>query len=607
MIAIAVVASLVAYAWVMGYMNFQTAKVGNAIQIPSYASQGGFLTVYVQNVGQGTVNIIADSSVYVNDGLRLVKQSPSGNDVAANAKIEVGEGKTVELVTDYPYTAGEKVSIKIVTVEGTTMTVKGTTSSTGSTTTTSGYTITASVVGTGGTISSPGANSVTQGQSITFTITASAGYSIADVTVDGASQGAISSYTFDNVQADHTIVASFSGVTNTITATAGTGGAISPSGSVSVNYGADQEFTITPQNGYHIADVLVDEVSVGAVPTYTFTSVTSGHSISATFASTEHKVSFAQTGSGSTVTVSYQIDGGATQTGDAPFDVMVAEGHTITYAYPATIGTTGTRYVLSNNPGTSQTISTSDISVSGTYNTQYYVTFEVSPSSSGTTTASGWFDAGVSGQAISASPSGSYTFSAWSATSGSVTFASSTSASTTMTVNAPSTVRATFAAGTVQVTFSYTTSGGGNGGAPTVTYIQNGVTKSVTLTSSKTVTADVGSSYSYSTLLPNSGTTEQWQTTTATGTITTTGTINPTYNHQYYVTLKVSRTGNTVTPSSNWFNAGSSISISASAGSGGHTFWYWTAGGASITFGNQWSSSTTATINGAGTITATYH
>ena len=35
MIAIAVVASLVTYAWVMGYMNFTTEKTGKAIQIQS--------------------------------------------------------------------------------------------------------------------------------------------------------------------------------------------------------------------------------------------------------------------------------------------------------------------------------------------------------------------------------------------------------------------------------------------------------------------------------------------------------------------------------------------------------------------------------------------
>ncbi len=37
MIAIAVVASLVVYAWVSGYMGFTTDKAGKAIAIPSFA------------------------------------------------------------------------------------------------------------------------------------------------------------------------------------------------------------------------------------------------------------------------------------------------------------------------------------------------------------------------------------------------------------------------------------------------------------------------------------------------------------------------------------------------------------------------------------------
>ncbi len=61
--------------------------------------------------------------------------------------------------------------------------------------------------------------------------------------------------------------------TYTITASAGTGGAIDPSGAVSVDLGADQAFTITPNTGYHVADVLVDSVTVGAVTTYTFNDV----------------------------------------------------------------------------------------------------------------------------------------------------------------------------------------------------------------------------------------------------------------------------------------------------------------------------------------------
>jgi hypothetical protein len=80
--------------------------------------------------------------------------------------------------------------------------------------------------------------------------------------------------------------ATFTIKTYTITATtAGTGGSISPKGTVKVNYGASQTFTITPdtKNRYAIADVRVDGKSVGAVSSYTFTNVTANHTIYATF------------------------------------------------------------------------------------------------------------------------------------------------------------------------------------------------------------------------------------------------------------------------------------------------------------------------------------
>jgi hypothetical protein len=70
----------------------------------------------------------------------------------------------------------------------------------------------------------------------------------------------------------------------TITASAGSNGSISPLGAVSVNYGANQTFSITPGANYHVADVLVDNVSQGAITTYTFNNVTINHTISATFA-----------------------------------------------------------------------------------------------------------------------------------------------------------------------------------------------------------------------------------------------------------------------------------------------------------------------------------
>src|SRR5207249_1970788 len=144
-------------------------------------------------------------------------------------------------------------------------------------------TITASAA-TGGSISPSGAVSVNCGSNQSFTITPDACYDIADLLVDGSSVGAVSSYTFSSVTANHTIAASFTVKVETITATAGTGGAISPSGAVAVNCGSNQTFTITPDGCHHINDVLVDGVSVGAVGTHTFTNVTANHTIEAKFA-----------------------------------------------------------------------------------------------------------------------------------------------------------------------------------------------------------------------------------------------------------------------------------------------------------------------------------
>jgi hypothetical protein len=144
------------------------------------------------------------------------------------------------------------------------------------------YTITASA-GANGSISPSGSVTVAQGGSQSFTVTPSSGCGIADVKVDGSSVGAVSSYTFSNVTANHTITASFSASSYTISASAGSNGSISPSGSVSVASGGSQSFTVTPSSGYRIADVKVDGSSVGAVGSYTFSNVTSNRSISASF------------------------------------------------------------------------------------------------------------------------------------------------------------------------------------------------------------------------------------------------------------------------------------------------------------------------------------
>ena len=65
-----------------------------------------------------------------------------------------------------------------------------------------------------------------------------------------------------------------------ITATADEHGKIDPAGTITVPKGESKTFTITPDSGYHIKDVLVDGKSVGAVSTYTFKEVVADHTIS---------------------------------------------------------------------------------------------------------------------------------------------------------------------------------------------------------------------------------------------------------------------------------------------------------------------------------------
>ena len=81
-----------------------------------------------------------------------------------------------------------------------------------------------------------------------------------------------------------------------ITATAGPNGTISPSGSITVDHGSSQTFTIAPDTGFHVADVWVDGVSVEAVTSYTFTDITTDHTIEVSFAQGIYTLALSRTG-----------------------------------------------------------------------------------------------------------------------------------------------------------------------------------------------------------------------------------------------------------------------------------------------------------------------
>jgi len=178
------------------------------------------------------------------------------------------------------------------------------------------YTITASA-GPNGSINPSGTVTVNQGGSQTFSITANPGYYVCSIMVNGVDVGAANTYTISNVQANKTINVTFCPLsTFTITASAGSGGIISPSGTVTVIQGANQTFTITPNSGFTVSSVTVDGVNQGAITTYTFNNVQANHTISAALAASSRTL----TGSSGNGWHSLAISPAATGTFTATYD-----------------------------------------------------------------------------------------------------------------------------------------------------------------------------------------------------------------------------------------------------------------------------------------------
>lgn len=165
------------------------------------------------------------------------------------------------------------------------------------------WTIEASA-GSGGGIDPEGDVFVPDGGDQRFDFDPDRGYEIDRVRVDGDSERVRSSYTFEEVTENHTIRVTFTetdeggdddddddddgGITYlTITATAGEGGSISPDGRVQVAYDRNKSFIIQADEGYELADVLVDGRSVGAVGRYTFEKVHKNHTITAVFTASQ--------------------------------------------------------------------------------------------------------------------------------------------------------------------------------------------------------------------------------------------------------------------------------------------------------------------------------
>ncbi len=411
-----------------------------------------------------------------------------------------------------------------------------------------------------------------------------------DLTIDSSGLKALTAVSAGLTSA---VSNNFTMTTYTITASAGANGSINPSGAVAVNSGATQAFTITPNSGFHIADVLVDGGTVGAVPTYTFTNVTANHTIAASFAPDTVQVTVQTSPAGRSITVD-----GSSFTAPQIFQWVSGSVHTIA-TDSLQNGAAGVRYLYSSwseGGAISHSVSSSaDTTFTASFNTQYFLT--TSAGTGGTASPpSDWKNSGEVVQ-ISGSPNTGYSFSGWAGT-GTGSFTGITNP-VNITMNGPITEAASFTANAISVTVTTNPAG------RTITVDGTSYTSpqvfNWTATQSHTIGVDsiqagaTGVRYLYT----------SWSDTGAishTVTPLTNTTFTANFSTQYFLTT-VAGTGGSVLPASGWRNPAEIVNISATPVAG-YSFGGWTGTGTGSFTGAT--NPVNITMNGPITETATF-
>ena len=310
-----------------------------------------------------------------------------------------------------------------------------------------------------GTIS-PATASYTQGSSQNEVITPDSGYGIANITVDGGSvpvtalNGQPQTVSFNNIQAAHSITATFAQFYQ-ITVTQSGNGVITPA-TATYLAGSNPSETITPSSGYNIASITVDgkseTVTSPSGQTVDLSGIKADHSITATFAQITWTITVTQPSNGviSPATASYVQGTSQTET------ITPSTGYSI-----SSITVDGSSVPVTSPSGQTYTFNNIQaahtITATFAQNT-YTVAVTINPSPAAgmvtgyvTTQTYNYGDAVT----LTESPGNGYTFSSWSGDG------TGTGTTRTVTVTGNMSVTATFTQNTYSITTTVAPTGGG--------------------------------------------------------------------------------------------------------------------------------------------------
>jgi hypothetical protein len=187
-----------------------------------------------------------------------------------------------------------------------------------------------------------------------------------------------------------------------ITASAGTGGIITPSGNVPVYYDSSKTFQITEDEGYHIFQLLVDSLSTEIDSSYTFNNVKENHTIEALFSKDTLNVSASCS----------PVEGGTiTGSGNYEYGSSVTVAASASYGYKFVNWTDGTEILSTDSIYTFVLKSNRSLVAHFSTNT-YNVSTSSEPAEGGTTTGGGNYEF-MSEVAVTASPNTGYNFEYW--------------------------------------------------------------------------------------------------------------------------------------------------------------------------------------------------